>query len=183
MQRPIFKPVGTHVEDLDTPALVVDLDALGRNIEVMHSSFRDGAVKLRPKRRVSPLPRHRAHAARSRGHGRRRQHLHRRTGRGVRCRRNYRPSRSLYGGHGAEDRAPLRARAPRQGLRGRRQRRQRARPLGGRVRRWCHTQRPGRHRLWTRLVRRPAGQGRRGPGVASRPDLRPSPGRSNGPRR
>ena len=48
MQRPIFKPVGTHVEDLDTPALVVDLDALGRNIEAMHSSFRDGSVKLRP---------------------------------------------------------------------------------------------------------------------------------------
>ena len=48
MQRPIFKPVGTHVEDLDTPALVVDLDALGRNIKAMHSSFRDGAVRLRP---------------------------------------------------------------------------------------------------------------------------------------
>jgi D-serine deaminase-like pyridoxal phosphate-dependent protein len=48
MQRPIFKPVGTHVEDLDTPALVVDLDALGRNIEAMHSSFRDGPLKLRP---------------------------------------------------------------------------------------------------------------------------------------
>ena len=48
MQRPIFKPVGSHVEELDTPALVVDLEALGRNVESMHSSFRDGAVKLRP---------------------------------------------------------------------------------------------------------------------------------------
>ena len=48
MQRPIFKPVGTHVEDLDTPALVVDLEALSRNIESMHSPFRDGPVRLRP---------------------------------------------------------------------------------------------------------------------------------------
>jgi D-serine deaminase-like pyridoxal phosphate-dependent protein len=48
MQRPIFKPVGTHVEDLDTPALVVDLEALDRNIESMHSPFRDGPVRLRP---------------------------------------------------------------------------------------------------------------------------------------
>ena len=28
MERPIFKPVGTPVEQLDTPALVVDLEAL-----------------------------------------------------------------------------------------------------------------------------------------------------------
>jgi D-serine deaminase-like pyridoxal phosphate-dependent protein len=48
MQRPIFKPVGTHVEDLDTPALVVDLEVLSRNIESMHSPFRDGPVRLRP---------------------------------------------------------------------------------------------------------------------------------------
>ena len=48
MQRPIIKPVGTRVDELDTPALVVDLDALQGNIESMHSRFRDGAVKLRP---------------------------------------------------------------------------------------------------------------------------------------
>lgn len=48
MQRPIFKPVGTSVENLDTPALVVDLKVLSRNIESMHSFFRDRPVRLRP---------------------------------------------------------------------------------------------------------------------------------------
>ena len=31
MQRPIEKPAGTPVEELDTPALVVDLDRLDEN--------------------------------------------------------------------------------------------------------------------------------------------------------
>ncbi len=48
MERPISKPIGTPVEDLDTPALVVDLTRLGRNIETMHSFFRDGSPRLRP---------------------------------------------------------------------------------------------------------------------------------------
>lgn len=48
MQRSIFKPVGAPVEELDTPALVIDLEALDRNIEAMHSPFRDGPVKLLP---------------------------------------------------------------------------------------------------------------------------------------
>ena len=48
MERPIFKPVGTPVEELDTPSLVVELDALDRNIEAMHSFFRARAVSLRP---------------------------------------------------------------------------------------------------------------------------------------
>ncbi len=48
MQRPIFKPIGSSVEDLDTPALVVDLDALDRNVEAMHAPFRDGPARLRP---------------------------------------------------------------------------------------------------------------------------------------
>ena len=49
MERPVFKPIGTPVGELDTPSLVVDLSLLDRNIEVMHSVFReaDGA-SLRP---------------------------------------------------------------------------------------------------------------------------------------
>ena len=48
MERPVFKPVGTPVEELDTPALVVDLEILDRNIETVHSFFREGEAKLRP---------------------------------------------------------------------------------------------------------------------------------------
>lgn len=48
MERPILKPIGTPVEDLDTPALVVNMDALEANIEQVHSCFRDSDAKLRP---------------------------------------------------------------------------------------------------------------------------------------
>ena len=48
MERPILKPIGTPAEQLDTPALVVDLDALESNIEKTHASFRQSDVKLRP---------------------------------------------------------------------------------------------------------------------------------------
>ncbi|MBI3329063.1 MAG: alanine racemase, partial [Nitrospinae bacterium] len=48
MERPIFKPVGTPVEHLDTPALVVDLTLLERNIETLHAFFRQHAAKVRP---------------------------------------------------------------------------------------------------------------------------------------
>ena len=48
MERPIFQPVGTPEEQLDTPALVVDLDAMERNIDTLHGFFRrvspDGAT-------------------------------------------------------------------------------------------------------------------------------------------
>ncbi len=40
MERPIFQPVGTPVEELDTPALVVDIDVMERNIDTVHSLFR-----------------------------------------------------------------------------------------------------------------------------------------------
>ena len=40
MERPIFQPVGTPVEDLDTPALVVDIDVLQQNIDTVHGVFR-----------------------------------------------------------------------------------------------------------------------------------------------
>ena len=48
MERPIFKPIGTPETELDTPAFVVDVDKLDRNIETVASYFRDGAVGLRP---------------------------------------------------------------------------------------------------------------------------------------
>lgn len=48
MERPIFKPIGSPVDQLDTPALVVDLDVLESNIETVHSFFRDRDAKLRP---------------------------------------------------------------------------------------------------------------------------------------
>ena len=48
MERPIFQPVGTPMEDLDTPALVVDLGVMEANIETMHSAFRSFPAALRP---------------------------------------------------------------------------------------------------------------------------------------
>ena len=48
MERPIFKPVGTPVEELDTPALVVDMEVLEQNIETLHAFFRQCDAKVRP---------------------------------------------------------------------------------------------------------------------------------------
>jgi D-serine deaminase-like pyridoxal phosphate-dependent protein len=48
MERPIFKPVGTPAEQLDTPALVVDLAILKHNIDTLHAFFRQHEAKVRP---------------------------------------------------------------------------------------------------------------------------------------
>ena len=48
MQRPIYKPIGTPVAELDTPALIVDLATLDRNIDTVHSFFAGTDAKLRP---------------------------------------------------------------------------------------------------------------------------------------
>ena len=48
MERPIFQPVGTPVEQLDTPALVVDLDIMDRNIQTFQGYFKDSVAKARP---------------------------------------------------------------------------------------------------------------------------------------
>ncbi len=48
MERPLFKPVGTPIEALDTPSLLIDLAALEHNIETVHGFFRDRPAKLRP---------------------------------------------------------------------------------------------------------------------------------------
>jgi D-serine deaminase-like pyridoxal phosphate-dependent protein len=49
LERPIFKPVGTPVDELDTPSLVVDLDILEANIETVHGAVHDGMARLRPR--------------------------------------------------------------------------------------------------------------------------------------
>ena len=56
MERPIIKPIGTPVEQLDTPALVVDLDTLESNIEKVHAGFRQSEVKLRPNVEIHRCP-------------------------------------------------------------------------------------------------------------------------------
>ena len=48
MERPVFQPPGTPVEELDTPALVVDLDALERNIQTLQARFQDSSVRIAP---------------------------------------------------------------------------------------------------------------------------------------
>ena len=48
MERPVYQPLGTPLERLDTPSMVVDLDAMERNVERVHSFFRNRAAKLRP---------------------------------------------------------------------------------------------------------------------------------------
>ena len=51
MERPIFQPIGSPAEELDTPALVVDLGIMEQNIAVVHdvvSGSRAGGVAVRP---------------------------------------------------------------------------------------------------------------------------------------
>ena len=48
MERPVFQATGTPVMDLDTPALVVDLDVMDRNIETLHGRFDQSSAKVRP---------------------------------------------------------------------------------------------------------------------------------------
>lgn len=61
-----FLPLpGTPIEDLDTPALVVDVPVMERNIEVLHTYFKGRAAKVRPhiKGHKSPILAHRQLAA------------------------------------------------------------------------------------------------------------------------
>ena len=48
MERPIFKPIGTPVAQLDTPALVVDLTLVEQNIATLHAFFQHREAKVRP---------------------------------------------------------------------------------------------------------------------------------------
>ena len=48
MERPVFKPIGTPVEELDTPALVVDADVLEENLDEFYARMIDAGVDARP---------------------------------------------------------------------------------------------------------------------------------------
>ena len=51
MERPIFQPVGTPTDELDTPALLVDLGVMEQNIAVLHGAVGGSAgsqVTVRP---------------------------------------------------------------------------------------------------------------------------------------
>lgn len=48
MERPIFKPMGTAVAELDTPALVIELATVAHNLETVHAFFRQHEAKVRP---------------------------------------------------------------------------------------------------------------------------------------
>ena len=80
---PYVSAVGMPKEALDTPALLVDLEKMGRNIARMASTMRDNQVDWRPHVKCPKVPghcpsparrrRHRRHLrqiGRSRGHGR-----------------------------------------------------------------------------------------------------------------
>lgn len=70
MERPIFQPVGTPVDELDTPALVVDLDLMERNIQTYHGYIAASDATVRPvvTSHLSPqVARRQLAAPRSRG--------------------------------------------------------------------------------------------------------------------
>lgn len=48
MERPVFQAPGTPMEELDTPALVVDLEVMERNIATVHACFSQSSAKIRP---------------------------------------------------------------------------------------------------------------------------------------
>ena len=70
MERPIFKPIGTPTEELDTPSLIVDVDSLDHNIAAVASFFENNAAKLRPHVEAH---RHAGHSAQADGGGRSRR--------------------------------------------------------------------------------------------------------------
>lgn len=48
MERPIYQPIGTPTLELDTPALVLDLNVMEQNIETLHRFFRQSVARVRP---------------------------------------------------------------------------------------------------------------------------------------
>ena len=55
MQSPPAQP-GASVDDIDTPALVVDLDAFERNLDLMANAVRSAGVALRPHGKAHKCP-------------------------------------------------------------------------------------------------------------------------------
>jgi len=56
MTQPLPACPGDSVEDIDTPALVVDLDAFERNLDLMANAVRGGGVALRPHAKSHKCP-------------------------------------------------------------------------------------------------------------------------------
>ena len=56
MERPELRPIGTDAQELDTPALVLDLSAAEQNINTVHSFFEDRPAKLRPHVKTHNCP-------------------------------------------------------------------------------------------------------------------------------
>ena len=56
--QPLPSPaaVGMSLEDVDTPALLLDLDAFERNLKRLNDSLRGTAVRVRPTRAVLHRP-------------------------------------------------------------------------------------------------------------------------------
>ncbi|MFN8524936.1 MAG: DSD1 family PLP-dependent enzyme [Chloroflexota bacterium] len=50
------RAVGAHVSTLDTPCLVLDLDAAERNLDRMASLFKDSRVRVRPHTKTHKVP-------------------------------------------------------------------------------------------------------------------------------
>ena len=48
--------IGMRVEDVDTPALLVDLDAFERNLKRMADAIKSGPAKLRPHSKTHKCP-------------------------------------------------------------------------------------------------------------------------------
>ncbi len=48
--------IGASVADIDTPALIVDLDAFDRNIEKMAEFARSAGVRVRPHAKTHKAP-------------------------------------------------------------------------------------------------------------------------------
>jgi D-serine deaminase-like pyridoxal phosphate-dependent protein len=55
MQTPPARP-GDNVGDIDTPALIVDLDAFERNLDLMANAVRGAGVALRPHGKAHKCP-------------------------------------------------------------------------------------------------------------------------------
>lgn len=56
MERATFKPIGALVEDLDTPALVLDISGVEKNLETVHGFFQDRTAMLRPHVKTHGCP-------------------------------------------------------------------------------------------------------------------------------
>ncbi len=56
MERPAFKSIGTPVEELDTPALVLDMAEVEHNLKTVHSFFQGRTAKLRPHVKTHGCP-------------------------------------------------------------------------------------------------------------------------------